>query len=122
MVAAVRDPGHPTAEALEGLTRGPGSKLITVRYDASSEQSAVEAVAELRTAHGIGHLDIVLANAGISKQWPLVRDVKWADVREHVDVNVLAVVSLYQATRDLLRQSAVRPIFAAMGSMAGSLG
>jgi NADP-dependent 3-hydroxy acid dehydrogenase YdfG len=118
----VRDPDHPTSRSLAGLTRGPGSTLVTVQYDAGSEQSAAEAVTKLRAAHGIDHLDIVLANAGISKQWPLVKDVKWADVREHVDVNVLAVVSLYQATRDLLRQSNARPMFAAMGSMAGSLG
>jgi norsolorinic acid ketoreductase len=118
----VRDLDHPTARALAGLTQGPCTTLITVKYDAGSEQSAVDAVAKLRTEHGIDHLDIVVANAGISKQWPLVKDVKLADIREHVDVNVLGVVSLYQATRDLLQKSRANPIFAPMGSMAGSLG
>ncbi|KAL2127945.1 hypothetical protein VTI74DRAFT_9935 [Chaetomium olivicolor] len=122
VIVAVRDPGHPTARALANLTQDPGNTLITVRYDAGSEQSAADAVAELRAKHGIDHLDIVVANAGISKQWPLVKDVKRADIQEHVNVNVLGVVSLYQATRDLLQQSTARPIFAAIGSLAGSLG
>lgn len=118
----MRDPDHPTARALAGLLLGRGSKLVTVQYDAASEQSAANAAAELREKHGIGHLDIVVANAGISKHWPLVKDVGRADILEHVDVNVLAVVSLYQATRELLQRSAAKPILALMGSMAGSLG
>ncbi|KAK3297099.1 uncharacterized protein B0H64DRAFT_356950 [Chaetomium fimeti] len=122
VIAAVRHPAHPTAEALGDLPRGLGSTLITVRYDASSEQSAADAVAELRAKHGVDHLDIVLANAGISTQWPLVKDVKRADIQAHVEVNVMGVVSLYQATRDLLQRSTAGPRFVAMGSMAGALG
>ncbi|KAK4124228.1 NAD(P)-binding protein [Parathielavia appendiculata] len=91
VIAAVRDPG-------------PGTTLMTVQYNAGKEQSAVDAVAQLQTENGIDHLDIVVANAGISKQWPLVNDVHLADIREHVEVNVLGVVSLYQATRPLLQQ------------------
>ncbi|EAQ86205.1 hypothetical protein CHGG_07458 [Chaetomium globosum CBS 148.51] len=121
VIAAVRDPNHTTAQALADLPQGAGSTLITVRYDAGSEQSATDAVSELQTKHNIDHLDIVVANAGISKQWPLVKDVKRADIQEHVEVNVLGVVSLYQATRELLQRSTVGPRFAAIGSMAGSL-
>ncbi len=123
VIAAVRDPDHPTARALADLTHGPGSTLIPVQYDAGSEQGAADAVAHLRGKHGVDHLDIVVANAGICKQWPLVKDVKRADILEHFEVNVLGVVALYQATRDLLQRStANNPIFAPMGSMAGSLG
>ncbi|KAK4151625.1 hypothetical protein C8A00DRAFT_45200 [Chaetomidium leptoderma] len=89
VIAAVREPGHSTSRALADLTQGPGSTLIT---------------------HGIDPLDLVVANAGISKQWPSVREVKRADIQEHVDVNVLGVVSL------------AKPIFASVGSSAGSLG
>ncbi|RAL10481.1 uncharacterized protein BO97DRAFT_426492 [Aspergillus homomorphus CBS 101889] len=41
---------------------------------------------------------------------------------EHLEVNVLSVVSLYQATRSLLEKSITNPVFAIMGSGAGGLG
>jgi norsolorinic acid ketoreductase len=118
----VRDPGHPTTRALADLPHGSGTTLITVQYDAGSEQGAADAIARLQTEHGIDHLDIVVANAGISKSLPLVKDAKWAEALEHVEVNVLGVVALYQAARDLLQRSAAKPIFAPVGSGAGSLG
>lgn len=121
VIAAVRDPNHATAQALADLPKGAGSTLITVRYDASSEQSATDVVSELQAKYGIAHLDIVVANAGISKSWPLVKDVKRADIQEHVEVNVMGVVSLYQATRELLQRSADGPRFVAIGSMGGAL-
>lgn len=121
VIAAVRDPAHPTARGLDELAWGAGTTLITVGYDASKEQAAADAVTDLRTNHGIGHLDIVVANAGISKVWSLVKDIRRADIQEHVEVNVMGVVSLYQAARNLLQKSA-KPVFAALGSMAGSLG
>ncbi|KAL2195762.1 hypothetical protein P885DRAFT_40110 [Corynascus similis CBS 632.67] len=122
VITGVRNPSHPTARALADLPRGPGSTLITVEYDAGSEQSAADAVSKLRAEHGIQHLDIVVANAGMSKAWPLVKDAKRADTLEHYEVNVLGSVTLYQATRDLLQQSAAKPVFVFMGSQAGSLG
>lgn len=77
---------------------------------------------QLREKHGVDHLDIVVANAGIVKSYPLVKVVKRAEILEHLEVNVFGVVSLYQATRDLLQKSPNEPIFAPMGSLAGSLG
>lgn len=122
MVVAVRDPAHPTVRALDDLPRGAGSRLAAVRYDAGSELGAAEAVAELQARHGIDRLDVVVANAGISTHWPEVKDVTRASILEHVNVNVLGVVALYQATRGLLQQSTAQPVFAAMGSAAGALG
>ncbi|GFF25299.1 aflatoxin biosynthesis ketoreductase nor-1 [Aspergillus udagawae] len=121
VVAAVRDPGHATAQELAKLSTGKGSCVIVVKYDASFEQSAFDAV-EQATDHGVDHLDYVVANAGIAKGYPFVKDVKRADILEHIEVNVLSVVSLYQATRDLLRKSTMKPVFAIMGSGGGALG
>lgn len=92
-----------------------------VKYDASVEQSAFDAVKEA-TDQGVDHLDYVVANAGIAKGYPLVKDVRRADILEHIEVNVLSVVSLYQATRALLEKSTIKPVFAIMGSGAGALG
>ena len=121
VVAAVRDPAHPTVQELSKLPTGEGSSIVVVKYNASVEQSAFDAVKEA-TDKGIDHVDYVVANAGIAKVYPLVKDAKRADIVEHLEVNVLSVVSLYQATRNLLEKSRATRVFAIMGSGAGALG
>ncbi|KAJ5775216.1 uncharacterized protein N7511_000227 [Penicillium nucicola] len=121
VVAAVRDPAHPTVKELSELSTGEGSSIIVVKYDAGVEQSAFDAVKEA-SDKGVDHIDYVVANAGIAKAYPLVKDAKRADVLEHIEVNVLSVISLYQATRPLLEKSITKPVYAIMGSGAGALG
>ncbi|PYI15102.1 NAD(P)-binding protein [Aspergillus japonicus CBS 114.51] len=124
VIAAVRTPSHPTAQTLPTLPRDPSTHLLIIPYDASLATSAQTAIQQLTTAHGITHLDIVVANAGIAQSYPLVKDVQLPEIREHVETNVLSVVALYQATRDLLQKSTTtdKPVFAIMGSGAGALG
>ncbi len=93
-----------------------------VKYDAAVEQDAFDIVKQLQEKHGVDHLDIVVANAGIARSHPLVKEVQRAEILEHLEINVFSVVSLYQATRDLLQKSPNKPIFAPMGSGAGALG
>ena len=100
---------------------GEDSHVIAAKYDASIEQSAFNSVKEI-TSQNINHLDIGVTNAGISKSYPLVKDVKRAEIIEHIEVNVLSVVSLYQASRDLLQNLTKNPVYAVMGSSAGTLG
>ncbi|GAW25205.1 putative aflatoxin biosynthesis ketoreductase nor-1 [Rosellinia necatrix] len=121
VIAFNRNPSDAASASLDELPKGDGSGLLVVRYDAAAERSAFDAVAELRARHGVARLDVVVPNAAISREYPYARDVRRASVLEHVAVNVLAVLSLFQATRDLLRASA-RPVFAPMGSGAGYLG
>ncbi|ROW17240.1 hypothetical protein VPNG_01224 [Cytospora leucostoma] len=121
VIAAVRSPEHETTKALSDLPKGSGSKLIVAKYDATVEQDAFDLVKELKEKHGIKQLDTVIANAGTAKLHPLVKDVKRQDIQEHIELNAYSVVSLYQATRQLL-QSSAKPVFAPMGSGAGSLG
>ncbi|KAI1366333.1 hypothetical protein F5Y08DRAFT_136029 [Xylaria arbuscula] len=122
IVAFNRDPEATASKALSLLPRGTGTTLILTKYDAADGQSPFNAVQELQDKHGITHLDIVVANAGIVKLFPYARDVKREDILEHVQVNVLGVVSLFQATRELLKKSPREPIFAPMGSGGGALG
>ena len=93
-----------------------------VKYEAAAEQDAFNVVKEIQQKHQINYLDIVVANAGVVKSHPLVKDVKRAEIQELFLINVLSVVSLYQATRSLLKESPNQPIFAPMGSGAGALG
>jgi NAD(P)-dependent dehydrogenase (short-subunit alcohol dehydrogenase family) len=116
VIAAVRDPLHATVQALQKLPKGTNSRLVVVKIDASIEQDAHDAVTELQQKYGIGHLDIVIANAGIGYIYPTVAEVKIADIRNHMEPNVYGMVALYQATRALLKKSAREPIFLPMGS------
>lgn len=122
MVAANRNPAHPTSESLATLAKGEGSTLVVVKYEAAVEQDAFDIVNELKEKRGIEHLDIVIPNAAIFTKYPHVKDVQRADLREHMDINVYGMISLYQATRDLLQKSTREPIFAPITSTAGSLG
>ena len=124
MITPVRNPQHETVKALGDLPKGEGSKLIVTAtpYDAKSEQAAFDVVKELKEKHGITHIDIVLANAGGGLIYPSVLEVKRSDIHEHMELNVYSVVTLYQATHDLLKASASGAQFAIMGSSAGSLG
>ncbi|TFB01710.1 hypothetical protein CCMA1212_006257 [Trichoderma ghanense] len=122
VISANRDPGHLTSKALFDLPKGEGSNLIVVKYDAGVEQDAFDVVKELKEKHGIDTLDIAIANAGIVKSYPLVKDVKRDEIQQHIDVNAYAVVTLYQAARGLLQKSTKKAVFAIVGSGASSLG
>ncbi|EAQ90192.1 hypothetical protein CHGG_06811 [Chaetomium globosum CBS 148.51] len=121
VIAANRDPSHPTSQALADLPKGDDSKLIVVKYDAGVEGAAFDALEQAR-GQGVTHLDVVVANAGIAKLYPLVKDAQRSDLLEHYHVNVIGPVELYQATRDLLEKSSGKPVFAILGSGAGALG
>lgn len=119
VIAANRDPGHPTSKALSDLPKGPGSRLVLVKVDALSETDALEAVKEL-TAQGINHLDIVIANAAVAYAYGKVSEVKIEDLQGHIEPNVYGVVRLYQATLPLLLK-ATAPKWITIGSGAGCI-
>ena len=119
VIAANRDPSAASSKALAVLPTGANSKLIVVKSDASVETDPFEAVKELEK-QGIDHLDLVIANAGVSTTYPFVKDVKIADLQAHIVPNVFGVVCLYQATRELLNK-AEKPKWVTMGSSAGWL-
>ncbi|KAK8099058.1 uncharacterized protein PG998_012299 [Apiospora kogelbergensis] len=122
VIAANRNPAHPTSQALDNLPKGKGSSLIVVKWDASVDQDAFNAVAKLQQEHDIQYLDIVIANAGVSEMCPKVVDLKLDDLRSHMAPNVYGFLVTYQATRPLLQKSSKGPVFAPIGSTAGCIG
>lgn len=120
VIAGVRDPAHATSKALESQPRGNGSSLIVVKIESTSETDAASAVKELQSNHGIKALDLVIANAGISKVFPPVSEVKMSDVREHFEVNLCGVIYLFQAVLPLLN-NANAPKFVTLGTSAASM-
>ncbi|KAI1808622.1 NAD(P)-binding protein [Daldinia bambusicola] len=119
VIAANRDPNHPTSKDMEKLPKGPGSRLILVKVESTSDTDAADAVKELQE-QGIDHLDIVIANAGISFAFTKAVDAKVEDMRRLMEVNVYGVLRLFQATLPLLRKAAA-PKFVTIGSGVGSI-
>ncbi|KAI0966011.1 hypothetical protein F4678DRAFT_484559 [Xylaria arbuscula] len=121
VIAANRDPQSANSKSLLAHPKGANSTLILTKYDAADGQSPFTVIKELQEKHGITHLDIVVPNAAVAKVFPLARDVRREDIIEHVEVNVLSVISLFQATRELLKKASGEPVFAPVGSAGGAL-
>ena len=120
-IAAIRDgPDSKSAEDLASLPTGAGSKVIVARYDAASTTAAAEMATYLREKHHIQHLDVVVANAGILKQFGPAKDIKAEELQEHLLINTIAPILLYQATTTLLNHSPKEPKFFIISSSMGS--
>ncbi|KAK5202742.1 hypothetical protein LTR41_011517 [Exophiala xenobiotica] len=98
------------------------SKLVVLKVDSQDEIDPKRAVAELTTMHNVHSLDVVIANAGISRLWPSIEEARPSDMAEHYAVNVIALVLLFHAALPLLKASKQKPKFVTLGSTAGTLG
>ncbi|KAI1329075.1 hypothetical protein F5Y16DRAFT_367351 [Xylariaceae sp. FL0255] len=121
VIAANRDPSHPTSQSLNDLPKAASSSLIIVKLEASNQTDAVNAMRELHSSYKIDHLDLVIANAGLSTVCPTVSGLQIADLQNHMVVNAYGVITLYQATRPLLMKSEKEPKFIPIGSKAGCM-
>lgn len=117
VIAANRDSSSSTSKSLDDLPKAEGTTLLVVKIDATVPTDATDAVQQL-AQHGIGHLDIVIANAGIAYTYPKVSEVWIEDMRKHMEANVYGVVLLYQAMLPLMKKSS-KPMWVSMGSGAG---
>ncbi|PYH87705.1 NAD(P)-binding protein [Aspergillus ellipticus CBS 707.79] len=119
IIAANRDPSHPTSKALTDLPKAEGTTLLIIKSNATSPTDPAAAVQELATK-GIHHIDILIANAGIALLWPTLAEVKVEEIQPHVEVNIYGFVRLYQAFRPLLKE-AKDPKWVTIGSSAAFL-
>ena len=92
VVAGVRDLKTSTSLELSSLPTASGSKVITVIIDSNVASSPKEAVEILQTQHNIARLDVVIANAGISKYYGTAEVTPINEVREHFEVNVIGEI------------------------------
>lgn len=121
VIAANRNPDHPTSLALHQLPKSPSSTLIIVELDATVPSDPGAAAKLLSSPpYNISALDILIANAGISQSWPKVSEVQVEDLQRHMVPNVHGVIWLYQAFLPMLRR-AENPKWVAIGSSAGML-
>ncbi|MCJ1405881.1 hypothetical protein MMC11_009111, partial [Xylographa trunciseda] len=121
VIAGVRDPSSASSKALHEILVGHGSKVIVVKIDNSSEIDAATAIKELQSVHNVTKLDVVISNAGISDYPKSVADQTLAEVQDHIAVNAIGPLLLFQAVYPLLKKSA-EPKFVVLGSPIGSIG
>ncbi|KAI8962367.1 NAD(P)-binding protein [Daldinia sp. FL1419] len=119
VIAAIRNPDHPTSKALADLPKGADTRLVVIKIDASIESDAAKGIKQL-TAQGIDYINIVIANAGVCYVFPKVSEVKTEDLQGHLNANVFGVVWLYQASIPLLKK-ATNPKWITMGSVGGKI-
>ncbi|KAF2244374.1 putative aflatoxin biosynthesis ketoreductase nor-1 [Trematosphaeria pertusa] len=120
VIAAVRDPNAAVSQDLKSIPAAEGSKLVLVKIDSAVDTDAQKAVTELQSDHGITTLDVVIANAGIGDHATTVTAAAPESVRRHLDVNVVGVLTLFQAVEPLLRKSPA-PKFFTMSTNLASL-
>ncbi|OTB00905.1 hypothetical protein M426DRAFT_65010 [Hypoxylon sp. CI-4A] len=119
VIAANRDPDHPSSKALYDIPRGESTSLLIVKIDSTVRTDPSDAVKTLKSK-GIDHIDILIANAAIALSWPKVRDADTDEIQEHVVVNIYGFLWLFQAFYSLLK-AAEKPKWVTIGSSAGYL-
>merc|ERR1711964_501797 len=87
---------------LNTIPKGENSRLILLKLDSASTTDASNAVGALKLEHQISHLDIVIANAGISSYFGPARITPPAEMISHFTVNTMGPLLLFQATAPLL--------------------
>ncbi|KAL4955004.1 hypothetical protein BDW69DRAFT_193587 [Aspergillus filifer] len=115
VIAANRDPNHPTSKELLSLPTASGTSVKVVGLDLTSPTDAAEAAQTLKK-EGIDHIDICIANAAIAYTFPTIDDVKVEDMRAHFETNVVGFVRVYQALLPLLKASSNSPKLVTIGS------
>lgn len=114
MYAGARDVSNATE--LHELARSHANvkpvKLI------STDLATNKAVAEqIKTEHG--HLDVVVANAGVGHSFGSARDISLDAMRDHVEINTLGPLMLFQQVAPLLTGD--KPTFTVVSTSLASL-
>lgn len=118
VIAGVRDLNASAAiKLIEQSQTTHKDRLVVVQIDAESETDAAAAARALQEQHGIQHVDVVIANAGIATDWRPIKQVKPEDVATSSRINVAAPILLFQAFEPLLVKSAnPRILFVSTGA------
>lgn len=120
VIGSVRDKTSKKYEELEKLPTAEGSRLLLVSIDSANMDDPQASIKDIK-ADGITHIDIVIANAGITPAYGPLDKVSIQDVSDALSINAMSPIQLYHATRPFLDKSS-RPIWFSMTSAAGSIG
>ncbi|KAI0416750.1 NAD(P)-binding protein [Xylaria grammica] len=104
VIGSIRDDAAPGVAELKASPKGDGSRLIFVKIDGSSTTDAANAVKAIE-AEGIQHIDVLIANAGVSPPLEPIETVDIGTLSSAFQVNTIAPLTLYQACHELLKKS-----------------
>ncbi|RYP70434.1 hypothetical protein DL771_005475 [Monosporascus sp. 5C6A] len=91
------------ARASEDFPATEGSSVMLVMVESAVDMDAEAAVKAVQ-AQGVDHFHIMIANAGVSNVFACVKDIDLKDLREMFEVNTGGTVSLFTATRLMLKK------------------
>ncbi|KJA22259.1 hypothetical protein HYPSUDRAFT_186447 [Hypholoma sublateritium FD-334 SS-4] len=114
--AGVRDPDN--ASSLQNLRVKYSNRIAVVKCVSADVESNAALGRKIEKHHG--HLDTVIANAGICGSSVNVSKISPATIEEHFHVNVMGPVILFQAVYDLLKKSK-SPRFIPISSIGGCM-
>ncbi|KAL4867477.1 hypothetical protein BDV12DRAFT_186650 [Aspergillus spectabilis] len=121
VIGTVRDPAAPSAQSLNSIPKATGSRLLLTQLEVANAEHYPKLISTIEEA-GIKHLDIVIANSGISTGSAPLAKADLGKVTKAFDINAVAVLRLYQTVRDLLEKSpSGNPKWMTLGSAAGSI-
>lgn len=102
--AAIRDIAKKDGVEKLNAKAAQGSKVVAIQIRAGDDDDA-KAIPKTLSENGVDHLDVVIANAGISNYYGLATETPLAQFREHFEVNTIGFVSLFQAVFPFLDKS-----------------
>ncbi|KAF9457037.1 NAD(P)-binding protein [Collybia nuda] len=115
--AGVRDPS--AASHLKELSAKFPGKFTIIKYISGDENVSRALAKEIEIKHG--YLDTVISCAGISTYMGPAAQAPVDELRNHMEVNTIGMLVLFQAVYSLLKASMSSPRFIPMTSGAASL-
>ena len=76
-----------------------------LNLDCESVTDAACMAQELQQVHGVSHLDVVVANAAIAKNYGPCSTMKLEHLQGHMMINTYSMLLLFQAVRPLMEQA-----------------
>ena len=103
------------SQTLSTIKLANGSRLITIKTHSVSTTDAARAVELLKSRHGVSHVDVAIANAGIGEYWGPALSTLIDSLNLVFQFNTTDTLILFQAVYGLL-EVAKDPKFVILGS------
>lgn len=120
VIGSVRDDTTAVVAELKSFALAENTKLLLVHIDSGSVDDPKKALAKIQDA-GIGHIDVVIANAGGYPIPAALDSVSRDELASCFEVNAAAPLLLFQTLKPLL-QKASAPKWIVISTSAGSIG
>lgn len=120
VVAAIRDITKKEGVESVNAKAAKGSKVVAVQIRAGDPDDA-QALPATLLENGIEHLDVVIANAGISNYYGTAATTPLEQFRDHFEVNTIGLVALFQSVHPFLEKSK-HPVLVYVSTAVASMG